>query len=521
MTEQNRRRSGGERGNQRRHQGSRRNAAGRERNRGGAGPRKFSAQAPGQRSRSADPARLCAYEVLQAVAIDDAYANLLLPSKIREHRLDRKDAGFATELTYGALRLSGTYDAILAKCVDRALNRLDPQVLDVLRLGCHQLLNMRVPAHAALNESVALTRDRIGAGAGGLVNAVLRRVSEKDIDAWISELTEEAVNELAALEVRYSHPQWIIRALRQALKINGRPEAELAETLAANNVPAELNFVALPGLGDLGPILDLGAEQNRLVADAADFRGGDVARMPGIKEGTVRVQDTGSQLIARALAAVQTSSEQPAANRWLDLCAGPGGKAALLGALAAKHGAQLTANEPAEHRAKLVSQALEPINKSAWQVRVADGRTINEDVPEGGYSKILVDAPCTGLGALRRRPEARWRKQLSDVAELTPLQAELFDAAYKALAPGGVLAYVTCSPHPIETVLQVKDFLKDHPEAEQLDAKQALNDVALIDLFDEHDRAVTDEVVAKSAQLWPHLHQSDAMFMALIRKPLS
>ncbi len=519
MTEHNRRRSGAERGKQRRQQGTRRNAAGRERNRGGGGPRRFSAQAPGQRSRSADPARLCAYEVLQAVAIDDAYANLLLPSKIREHRLDRKDAGFATELCYGALRLSGTYDAILANCVDRPLNRLDPQVLDVLRLGCHQLLNMRVPAHAALNESVALTRDRIGAGAGGLVNAVLRRVNEKGIDEWLDELTEAAENELSALEIRYSHPQWIIRALRQALKLNGRPEAELTETLAANNVPAELNFVALPGLGELTPILELGAEENRLVRDAADFRGGDVARMPGIKDGTVRVQDTGSQLIARALAAFTTQASGPAATRWLDLCAGPGGKAALLAALAAQQDAQLTANEPAEHRAKLVSQALQPIDPGAWQVRVADGRTIGQDTPEGGFGKILVDAPCTGLGALRRRPEARWRKKLSDVAELTPLQAELLAAAYEALAPGGVVAYVTCSPHPIETVLQVKDFLKDHPEAEQLDAKQALNDVALIDLFDDHDRSVDDEVVAKSAQLWPHRHHSDAMFMALIRKP--
>lgn len=519
MTEQNRSRGGADRSSQRRQQGTRRSATGRERNRGGGGPRKFSAQAPGQRSRSADPARLCAYEVLQAVAIDDAYANLLLPNKIRELKLDRKDAGFATELTYGTLRLSGTYDAILAECVDRALNRLDPQVLDVLRLGCHQLLNMRVPAHAALNESVALTRDRIGAGAGGLVNAVLRRVSEKDIDTWLDELSTAAENELTALEVRYSHPQWIIRALRQALKTNGRPETELADCLAANNIPADLNFVALPGLGDLGPIFELGAEPNLLVADAADFRGGDVARMPGIKEGTVRVQDTGSQLIARAVAAVPTQAQESAAGQWLDLCAGPGGKAALLGALAAGQNAHLTANEPAEHRAKLVSQALAPIDAQRWQVRVADGRTISQDAPVGGFGKILVDAPCTGLGALRRRPEARWRKQLSDVAELTPLQAELLAEAYRALAPGGVLAYVTCSPHPIETVLQVKDFLKDYPEAEQLDAKQVLNDVAQVELFDQHDQAVTDEVVARSAQLWPHRHHTDAMFMALIRKP--
>ncbi|MFC0580909.1 RsmB/NOP family class I SAM-dependent RNA methyltransferase [Micrococcoides hystricis] len=500
-------------------QGGRRNAAGRERNRGGSGPRKFSAQAPGQRSRSADPARLCAYEVLQAVAIDDAYANLLLPNKIREHRLDRQDAAFATELCYGALRLSGTYDAILEKCVDRPIKRLDPQVLDVLRLGSHQLLNMRVPAHAALNESVALTRDRIGAGAGGLVNAVLRRVSEKSIDEWVDELVSQAANEQEALQIRFSHPVWIIRALRQALKLTGRPESELEDTLAANNHPADLNFVALPGLGSLEPLVEKGAEHNAIAPDAVDFRGGDVARLPGVKEGTIRVQDTGSQLIARAVAALPITTNAESDKAWLDLCAGPGGKAALLAALAEQHDAHLLANEPAEHRAKLVRQALEPIPKHAWDVRVGDGRTIDSDAPAAGFGRILVDAPCTGLGALRRRPEARWRKQLSDVAELTPLQAELLNAAYRVLAPGGVLAYVTCSPHPVETVLQVQDFLRDHPEAELGDAKAALNAVAKIELFDEHDRAVTDPVVAKTAQLWPHRHDSDAMFMALIHKP--
>lgn len=498
--------------------GSRRNQAGRERNRGGSRPRQFSQQAPSQRSRKTDPARGVAYEVLQAVHTDDAYANLLLPQLIRTHKLDRKDAGFATELSYGTLRLLGSYDAIIAECLDRALNRLDPQVLDVLRLGCHQLLNMRVPAHAALNESVSLTRERIGAGAGGLVNAVLRKVSEKDFSEWITSLTEAASSELDAQVIRYSHPKWIIRAFQQSLKVNGRPEEELQQTLEANNVPAEISLVALPGIGELEPVLAQGAEKNSIVTDSASFRGGDVARLPGVPEGKVRVQDAGSQLVARALASQPISSEEEVSTRWLDLCAGPGGKAALLAALGAQEGAHLLANEVTSHRAKLVRSSLNAIPESAWTVREGDGRTISKHVDGQQFGRIMVDAPCTGLGALRRRPEARWRKKLTDLAELTPLQTDLLAEAYRVLAPGGALAYVTCSPHPVETILQVKDFLRDHPDAELLDAKAALTEVAETSLWDEHDE-VEDTVVAKTAQLWPHRHNTDAMFMALITKP--
>jgi 16S rRNA (cytosine967-C5)-methyltransferase len=141
---------------------SRRNAQGRERNRGPQ--RSFTESAPSQRTRRADPARLVAFEVLRAVAAEDAYANLVLPARIRQHGLDRRDAGFATELSYGALRNQGTYDAILARCVDRALDKLDPAVLDALRIGVHQLVAMRVPAHAALDQTVGLARAVIGAG---------------------------------------------------------------------------------------------------------------------------------------------------------------------------------------------------------------------------------------------------------------------------------------------------------------------------------------------------------------------
>jgi 16S rRNA (cytosine967-C5)-methyltransferase len=513
----------------------RRNDQGRTRNRGtSGGPRQYSASAPSQRRRSADPSRLAAFETLTAVSRDDAYANLVLPGRIAAHRLDKRDAGFATELTYGALRGQGFYDAVLATCVDRPLDQLDRPVLDALRLGAHQLLGMRVPSHAALDSTVSLVRDQIGAGPSGLVNAVLRKVTARDREAWLDQLApvDEQTGAASddALAIRHSHPQWIIRALRQSLANHGRPAegrtAELEALLEADNAAPVVNLVALPGLGDLQPVLEAGAEPGPLAPGSALYRDGDAGRLPGVKEGTIRVQDVGSQLTARALAVVPVGNAAP--ERWLDLCAGPGGKAALLAALAREQGATLLANEPAEHRARLVENALAAVpggSGDTWSIRCGDGRDLGTEQPEA-FDRILVDAPCTGLGALRRRPESRWRRQPSDLGPLTELQRQLLDSAVGALKAGGVLGYVTCSPHPAETVFQVQDVLKRHPGLELLDTTGYLTEVApaLTDAGSAPAERPADSgthATGNTSQLWPHLHATDAMFMALFRKVAS
>ncbi|PQZ95788.1 methyltransferase [Arthrobacter sp. MYb227] len=491
----------------------RRDSAGRTRNRGGNAPRQFSASAPSARGRRADQARLTAFEVLRAVSEHDAYANLVLPNRIRENRLDRRDAGFATELTYGALRGQGLYDAILARCVDRPLAQLDPAVLDTLRLGAHQLLAMRVPNHAALDEMVSLARMVIGAGASGLINAVLRKVSLKDLETWSAELVEGLSDENAAAAIVHSHPEWIVRALRQALVAHGRDATEINDLLAADNLAPVVNLVALPGVGSLDEAMDQGAEPGTLVKDSAYYQGGDIARLASVREGSTRVQDAGSQLVARALAAVPLP-DAGEDQYWLDLCAGPGGKAALLAALAAQEGARLTANEPAEHRAELVSKALIAIDPETWMITVRDGREFAETEYAGGYDRIMVDAPCSGLGALRRRPESRWRKSPKDVAELTILQGELLDAALSAVRVGGVVAYVTCSPHPAETVAVIDDALARHKNVKLMDTGAALEASALPGMANAARKVGEGSTV----QLWPHIHSTDAMFMALLTR---
>lgn len=495
----------------------RRNAKGRQRPARIHGGAERSAQRPAERSRTTDPQRLAAYTVLRAVA-GGAYANLELPTVLRDKRIHGRDAAFTTELVYGAVRMRGLYDPIIAVAAGRPVTSIDDNVLDTLRLGAHQLLGMRVATHAAVDETVGLARKVNGAGAAGFVNAVMRRVSERSLDEWLAEVLPETGDATARLAVEHSHPEWVVKALRAALLGHGAasPEtadADLAALLATDNAAAKVSLVARPGLASVAELVEAGAEPSRLSPVGAVLPGGDPGGIAAVREGRAAVQDEGSQLVALALAAVPV--DRPGPQQWLDLCAGPGGKAGLLAALAVEADADLTANEVSEHRADLVRQTLRPASSRAraagrtLQVRTGDGRIVGEDEP-GRYDRVLVDAPCTGLGALRRRPEARWRRSPADLADLGRLQRELLASAIDATAPGGVIAYATCSPHLAETVFVVGDVTKRRDDVELLDARDYVTDA--------DGSPVPVPGAGPTVQLWPHLHGTDGMFLALLRK---
>lgn len=453
------------------------------------------------------PARLVAFDVLEAVRADEAYANLLLPARIRRAGLSRADAAFATELTYGTLRLQGYYDRVIELAAGRPTAAIEPAVLDVLRLGAHQLLATRVPTHAAVFEQVALAR-RIAPKAAGFANAVLRTISRTSPGAWRELVTEGTKNEDDRLSLLESHPKWIVRALRRALGREGRAD-ELEDLLRADNASPRVNLAVLPGLDVDTSGVD-GFEPDRFspIGAVAD----DPIAAAEASGGRIRVQDEGSQLAALALT---RAIPVRAGESWLDLCAGPGGKTAVLAAEALESGASLVANELVPARAELVRKAISGVPIDV-DVRVGDARDLEpgELGAFGGFDRILLDAPCTGLGALRRRPEARWRKSATDVAELTRLQGELFDAAVRALAPGGILAYVTCSPHTAETHGTLEPALERWSgQVEQLDTRSVIAAVAKEPL----DLAGEPETV----QLWPHRHGTDAMFIALVRRTVA
>lgn len=452
--------------------------------------------------RTVQPARLVAYDVLRAVSDSDAYANLVLPPTIADAGLTPQDAALATELTYGTLRRRGTYDAVIAAAADRDTSSIDPAVLDALRLAAHQLLATRVASHAAVNESVNLVATRTGRGAASFANAVLRRIARESPGQWQERVEAEARSDDERLALRAAHPVWVIRALRRALAAEGRVE-ELDALLEADNASPEVTLVALPGLAEPG------APRRPYAPTAFASPGGDPRRPVAESGGTVRVQDEGSQLVALALA---EATPIRAGERWLDLCAGPGGKTALLAAIARENEVVLEANEVVPTRARLVRKALRAVPGDVT-VHERDGRELARE-HRGAFDRILVDAPCTGLGALRRRPEARWRKTPADVAELVPLQVELLSAALDALAPGGIVAYVTCSPHLAETTGVVQEVLRDRPGVVELDARRVVREVSRspVDLADDGRAA------SGSAQLWPHRHGTDAMFLALLQR---
>jgi 16S rRNA (cytosine967-C5)-methyltransferase len=446
-----------------------------------------------QRRRRGDRARRAAFDALRAVNAEGAYANLVLPALLRERGLTGRDAAFATELLAGTCRWQGSYDAIIAAAAGRPLSEFQPAVVDLLRLGVHQILSMRVPAPAAVAASVDLAAATVGERVTGLVNAVLRRVAERSLNDWFDQLSQ-GLDDHDQLALRTAHPRWIVDAYSALLQ----PE-ELAEALSANNLSPQVCLAARPGLADASDLVQAGAQPSPYSPFGAYWRG-DPADLSLVREGRAGVQDEGSQLLTWALTKVAAPS-----GWWLDMCAGPGGKSALLAGLARLDGSRLLASDLAPHRAGLVASAVRTYARqgTAPAIVVADG--IQPAWRTGSFVRVLVDAPCTGLGALRRRPESRWRRIPANLEQLHSLQLALLASALDCAAPEGVVGYVTCSPHRRETTDVLEETLAVRADVEVIPAGQLLPEVS-------------DAGLGPYLQLWPHRHGTDAMFAAYLRK---
>lgn len=453
-----------------------------------------SAAASGVRRTELDPARAAAFDVLKTVRVEKAYTNLVLPAVIRHYKLTGRDAALTTELASGTIRLRGTYDAIIAACADRPLKKIEVRVLDGLRLGVHQLLSMRVPTHAAISTTVDLVRLRGSEGAAGFANAVLRAVAEHDLDEWIAKVAPDARTQPTKhLAIAYSHPEWVVDELRAVVGAE-----QLPALLAADNVAPTVTLVARPGRATRD---ELPGEPTPYSPYGSVLPSGPPREVKAVAQGRAGVQDEGSQLVAMVLADAPVKGSDA---RWLDLCAGPGGKSALLAGLAAERGASLVANEVQAHRTGLVAKALEGADGVAG---IVTGDGTRPPYRPGTFDRVLVDAPCTGLGALRRRPEARWARKAEDLVALVMLQRQLVNAALDLVRPGGVLLYATCSPVFSETATVVSAIAGSRHDAVLEDASSLLAQVP--------DCAGP---VPGTIQLWPHRHGTDAMFMALFRR---
>jgi 16S rRNA (cytosine967-C5)-methyltransferase len=408
------------------------------------------------RTAGVSPARACAYAVVRRVFEQGAYADRALVAEAAG--LDPRERAFATALAYGTVQRRATLDHVLSQLSDRPPARLDPPLLAALRLGLMQLLLLDgVADHAAVHESVELAKRDARAGSG-LVNAILRRAI-RDGPAILAGL-DDATPERAA--VLHSVPEWLARLwwselgeqrTRRLLAVVNRPaEAALrVNTLisTADQVRAEIGIECHPAPG-INEGLVLGAP--------FDVHGSEL-----FARGAVMAQSRGSMAVARALA------PEPG-QRVLDLCAAPGGKTTHLAALMGDQGT-LVAVERHPARARALERTLERMRVTCAAVVVADARELAPTGAAGGgggYDRVLVDPPCSGLGTLQSRPDLRWRTSPERIAELAPVQAAILRAGADATAPGGRLVYSVCTISRAESEGVVDAFLAERDDFEAL-----------------------------------------------------
>jgi len=406
------------------------------------------------KNQSTGDARSGAYEILQRVD-EGGYADLLLDAWIGRHPdLDPRERGLLTELVYGVLRLRGQLDFALTPLCRQALNRLEPATLRLLRIGAYQLLALdRIPPHAAVHATVELAK-RIGMErVSGLVNGVLRSLQRQQ--ATLVWPTPADVGPY--LQHVCSLPVWLAAALREqfgdaeALALGEALAAPAPHTVRVNSLRCdrETFLVALAAAGHE-------ARPCRFAPEGVIIDKRGAAPLPGASEGWYQVQDEASMLIAHLLAA--TPGEQ-----LLDACAAPGGKTTHVAALTANR-CPILALDKHPQRVKLVESGAQRLGATSITARAWDLTVAPDFIAPGSLDRILVDAPCTGLGVLRRNPESRWTRTPEDVTELAALQQKILATVAPLLKIGGTLLYSVCTFTPAETDTVVATFLAAHPE---------------------------------------------------------
>jgi 16S rRNA (cytosine967-C5)-methyltransferase len=425
-----------------------------------------------------------------------AFANLLLDSRLRSAALPAADRALATELTYGVLRWRGKLDWTLRQVADRPLEKLEAAVLDLLRLGLYQVCCLeRVPAYAAVDETVRLAR-RVGAGrSAGYVNAVLRAAALRR-PVRGDRHPDPDTDPLAYWSTLGSHPTWL--AARWLARLGA---AEAGKLMAANNQAPPLTVVANPLRGsplDARSLLasrGIEAQPGRLFPWAFRVRGvGSPTELPGFSEGWWIPMDEGGLLPVAALDA------RPG-QRVLDATAGGGGKTALIASCVAP-GGEVVALDRSPRAIHRLTAAVDRLGLPAVRAMVGDAHAAEAC---GRYARVLLDAPCTGLGTVRRRPEIKWRRRPADLAAARRLQQGLLAGSARAVASGGLLVYSTCSLEPEETDDVIHDFLREHAEFRLDDLRGIVPGAP--DL-------ATDGVI----RAWPHRHETDGFFAARLRR---
>lgn len=468
-------------------------AGGRPRLRGGTPP---PARAPRRRGPAANAPRLVALRVLERVDRTGAYADLALHAAFDRNSLQSRDRAFATELAYGTLRWRGRLDYLLSQVLDRGFDKLEPPVASLLRLGAYQLAFVDgVPAAVAVAESVRLAQAVGLDRASGLVNAVLRRLSERIDTLELPSLESEP---LAHLTHTLSIPAWL--AKRWLAEFG--PDEAAALALASNQVPprtvrANRCHVHRDALLDELQTRFPDAHPCLYATDGIVLgRKGDPARDPAFLAGYFTIQDEASQVVVELL-------DPQHGDRVLDACAAPGAKATAIAERVGGAG-HVHATDRHERRLGLLGRDARRLGLSNLTTRVADLTQPRSLEAGEHYDRVLVDAPCSGLGTLRRNPDARWRVQPESIDRLADVQRSILANAAERLRVGGTLVYSTCTLAREENQLVIEAFLESH------------RDFHVVDRVPDNLGALRGEDGA--LHLFPHRHDSDGFFAVRMQR---
>ncbi|ANE48952.1 16S rRNA methyltransferase [Paenibacillus swuensis] len=441
-----------------------------------------------------------ALDVLTRVDTEKAYSNLLLNQSLQKHALERQDAGLATELVYGTIQRLNTIDYYLSRFVAKGLNKLEPWVRNLLRLSFYQLYYLdRIPVHAAVNEAVNLAKRRGHQGISGMVNGVLRNVIRSK-----AELTLPAeLPAVTRIALEHSHPEWMV-----ARWVAHYGEAEAAQLAASNNAAPHVS-VRANALGGSREALLERLQREGVAAHASPVApagvvvesAGNMAHATGFREGVFTIQDESSMLVAEVV------DPKPGMDV-LDCCAAPGGKTTHLAEKMGDRGTVI-ANDVHPHKEALVREQADRLGLKSIRTAVGDAKELAGRYAPASFDRILLDAPCSGLGVIRRKPDAKWAKREQEIAEISALQHDLLASVAGLLRKDGILVYSTCTIEPEENERQVTRFLKEHPDY--------VLDAGLIDYVPQ---AVREKAIVREGmvQILPHHFHTDGFFIARLRR---
>ncbi|MNB81636.1 Ribosomal RNA small subunit methyltransferase B [compost metagenome] len=424
-------------------------------NYGAAQGRTADSRGADRNSRPPASARVVALDVLVRVEQEGAYSNLLLNSSLQKSGLSREDTGLATELVYGTLSRLITLDYVLDDFVSKGIAKLTPWVRSLLRLSLYQIMYLdRIPPHAAVNEAVNIAKKRGHQGISGMVNGVLRSV----LRAGELPVLKKGLNEAQRISILYSHPLWMVERWEAEYGI-----AAAEAMCSANNEPpavsVRVNTTMISRDKLLVQMLEAGlnASPSSLSPYGIVVKGaGNLALSSWYKDGYLSVQDESSMLVAEAVA------PEPGM-RVLDCCAAPGGKSAHMGELMKDDG-YIYANDLHAHKARLISEQAVRLGLDCITTGHADALELADELTAESFDRVLLDAPCSGLGVIRRKPDLKWRKQPEDVDSIAGLQSELLQSVSALVKPGGVLVYSTCTTEQAENSAIVAAFLERNPD---------------------------------------------------------